>query len=473
MSPHKPASQTLSLSGAEGFSLPSREALATALEWLARLGLLLTLALSGWRYRWVIVAWPSPPVYEDYTSLLLFPSDFTLLLALAAWGLARWMLPRAWEWGPVFLTLPLGGVLIAAWLSVPFSVNPALSLYLSVRLLVLAGLYFLVMDLARDLRLLAFAAGLLILSQAPLGVMQLLQQESLGLQALGEYELNPAWSGVSVVAAGGSRLLRAYALTDHPNLLGGILAFSLFLVSAGFLRGRRPWRIIYVGLFGLGLVGVLASFSRAAALALAAGMALYGLLLARRRSAGETREWLALLAVSGLILAPFLAQYAPYLGARVGVAESFVNEATERRSLQERAALNRAANEIFAEHPLTGVGLGALPLAMEERFPDFPYYFQPAHLVVLDVAAETGLFGSFFFALALVLPWIALIRLTRQRRRVPHGLIAASGLLLALTVVGLVDYYPWLLQPGRLWQWLAWGVWARQYTDALQGGTDA
>ena len=239
MSPHKSASQTLSLSGAEGFSLPSREAMATALEWLARLGLLLTLALSGWRYRWVIVAWPSPPVYEDYTSLLLFPSDFTLLLSLAAWGLARWMLPRAWEWGPVFLTLPLGGVLIAAWLSVPFSVNPALSLYLSVRLLVLGGLYFLAMDLARDLRLLAFAAGLLILSQAPLGVMQLLRQESLGLQALGEYELNPAWSGVSVVAAGGSRLLRAYALTDHPNLLGGILAFSLFLVSAGFLRGHR------------------------------------------------------------------------------------------------------------------------------------------------------------------------------------------------------------------------------------------
>ncbi len=467
---YDPASQTNSVSIA---GLPSRAALATGLEWLARLSLLLTLALSGWRYRWILIAWPSPPVYEDYTSLLLFPTDLTLLLSLAAWGLSRWMRPRPWAWGPAFLTLPLGGVLIASWLSVPFSANPALSLYLSVRVLMLAGLYLLVMDRGRDLRVLTLAAVLLILSQAPLGLMQVLRQASLGLGALGEYELNPAWSGVSVVTAGGTRLLRAYALTDHPNLLGGTLAFSLFLVSAGFLKEQRPWRTLYVAIFGLGLVGLLATFSRAAALALASGMALYGILLWRRRTAQETQEWLALVVAGGLLLAPFLVQYAPFLGARVGVAGSFVNVPTERRSVQERIALNRAANEIFSEHALAGVGIGALPLAMQDRFPEFPYDFQPAHLVVLDVAAETGLFGALFFGLALVLPWIALFRLARQQRQLPRGLIVASALLLALTVVGLFDYYPWLLQPGRLWQWLAWGLWAGQYADALNGVANA
>lgn len=467
---YDPASQTNSVSIA---GLPSRAALATGLEWLARLSLLLTLALSGWRYRWILIAWPSPPVYEDFTSLLLFPTDLTLLLSLAAWGLSRWMRPRPWAWGPAFLSLPLGGVLIASWLSVPFSANPALSLYLSVRVLVLVGLYLLVMDRGRDLRVLTLAAVLLILSQAPLGLMQVLRQASLGLGALGEYELNPAWSGVSVVTAGDTRLLRAYALTDHPNLLGGTLAFSLFLVSAGFLKEQRPWRTLYVAIFGLGLVGLLATFSRAAALALASGMALYGILLWRRRTAQETQEWLALVVAGGLLLAPFLVQYAPFLGARVGVAGSFDNVPTERRSVQERIALNRAANEIFSEHALAGVGIGALPLAMQDRFPEFPYDFQPAHLVVLDVAAETGLFGALFFGLALVLPWIALFRLARQQRQLPRGLIAASALLLALTVVGLFDYYPWLLQPGRLWQWLAWGLWAGQYADALNGVANA
>ena len=45
--------------------------------------------------------------------------------------------------------------------------------------------------------------------------------------------------------------------------------------------------------------------------------------------------------------------------------------------------------------------------------------------------------------------------------------VGASGLLLALTLVGLFDYYTWLLVPGRLWQWLAWGLWAVAFQAAL------
>ncbi len=452
-------------------SLPSRAALAKILEWVTRLCLLLAVALSAWRYRWILLAQTSPPVYEDYTNLLLFPSDVALLMSLIAWGLARRVANRPRSSGPLFLTLPLAGVLVTTGLSVPFSIDPALSFYHSVRLLTLAGLYFLVADLGRDLRTLALAASLLILSQAPPGLMQLLRQESLGLQSVGEHELNPAWSGVSVVVAGGVRLLRAYGLTDHPNLLGGTLAFSLLLVTAGFIKASGLWRTLYVAVFSLGLVGLLASFSRAAALALAAGMALYGFLVGRRRPSLEFREWLALMVAGFIILAPFLASYAPFVASRTGTADSFRSEATEQRSLQERAALNQATYAIFAKEALTGVGIGALPLAIQERFPDFPYNYQPAHVVLFEVAAETGLFGGLFFAAALVLPWVALLRLAR-RSQLPHGLIAASALLLALTVVGLFDYYPWLLQPGRIWQWLAWGLWAREYMDALQGDMD-
>jgi hypothetical protein len=33
-------------------------------------------------------------------------------------------------------------------------------------------------------------------------------------------------------------------------------------------------------------------------------------------------------------------------------------------------------------------------------------------------------------------------------------------MLLAVTVVGFFDYYTWLTTPGRIWQWLAWGMFA-------------
>jgi hypothetical protein len=39
--------------------------------------------------------------------------------------------------------------------------------------------------------------------------------------------------------------------------------------------------------------------------------------------------------------------------------------------------------------------------------------------------------------------------------------------LAAVTVVSLLDYYSWLLAPGRLWQWLIWGLWAVVYQSSL------
>ena len=35
---------------------------------------------------------------------------------------------------------------------------------------------------------------------------------------------------------------------------------------------------------------------------------------------------------------------------------------------------------------------------------------------------------------------------------------ATFALLLAVSVVNLFDYYTWMYAPGRLWQWLAWGL---------------
>lgn len=443
-----------------------RIVLAGALTRAAQASLLLTLALSPWRYRWILSERPFPPVYADYTDFLLFPSDITLLIALAVWLGARLLRPRPLELGPRFLTISLAGVLAAIWLSVPFSIDPALSFYHALRYLPLAGLYLLVLDLRPKLRHLILAAAALIVTQAPLGIAQVLNQWSLGLQALGEYELNPAWSGISVVMANGQRLLRAYALSDHPNLLGGVLSFALLLVVPGFIRVRRGLSFALAGIFALGTAGLLMTFSRAAALSFAAGSGLAALLIWRRRPANELRRWLLLMVIGTLVLLPFVAAYAPFIGSRVNAGGSFQSEYTERRSLNERADLNQAANMIFTDNAVTGVGAGALPNAIRIRYPDFTHYYQPAHIVLLDAAAETGLFGALFYAAALGFPWLALILLVRRRRRLPLELVAASSLLMAITVVGLFDYYPWLLQPGRLWQFAAWGVWGTAYLDS-------
>jgi O-antigen ligase len=161
------------------------------------------------------------------------------------------------------------------------------------------------------------------------------------------------------------------------------------------------------------------------------------------------------------------------VGVRLGSDNSFERVETEIGSLAERQALNQIANEVFVNDAISGIGIGSLPQAMRWYRPEFQFYYQPAHIALLDVAVETGLFGALFYSILLIAPWVALIG--RRGQGLSLDLIGASGALLAATVVGLFDYYTWLLVPGRLWQWLIWGLWGAffmQLNPSSQGTVD-
>ena len=67
---------------------------------------------------------------------------------------------------------------------------------------------------------------------------------------------------------------------------------------------------------------------------------------------------------------------------------------------------------------------------MSDRFPDFAYYYQPAHFALLTVAAETGLVGGMAYGALMVVPFCLL---WWRRRELTPELIGVSGALLALT----------------------------------------
>ncbi len=116
--------------------------------------------------------------------------------------------------------------------------------------------------------------------------------------------------------------------------------------------------------------------------------------------------------------------------------------------------------------------MGAFPAALSAEKPDVPYNYQPPHFALLEVAAENGIFGALFYFLAMVTPWLA-VWLNRARIELTPTFIGISAVLAAITMVGFFDYYTWLLAPGRIWQWLIWGLWASAYLSLINKGKHA
>lgn len=445
-----------------------RQRIALGCHKLAHLSFAATVILIPFRMRQVLVARPIPPIYHDYTDLILFASDLFLLATLASWILGLALQPHRLKAGPLFLSAPILGLCVVSAVSAVTSVDPAISAYHVIRLVGLTGLYFFALNEV-SLNQLILPVALQACIQAMVGIAQVLQQHSLGIDSLQELALDPSWSGVSVILADGIRTLRAYGLTDHPNILGGCLAFGLLWMGAWYAGSRTRWHTLLTVAFSLSTLGLLLTFSRSAWLALAGGLGAIIFLFVATRQGEPLARWLSLAGAAMILLVPFLWHNLPYLGVRLNANDAFGQVTLENRSLSERDYLVQGTLEIWREHPLLGIGIGASPEAERLRYPDpneFGADYQPVHVALLAVLVETGPIGAILYLAAMALPWFALAW-NRKRLIFSPALIGMTGILLAVTVVGFLDYYAWLLAPGQLWQWLIWGAWGGVYTNSL------
>ncbi len=434
--------------------------IAAVARLLACISMGVVIVLSPLRYYSILLPHVISPIYADYTNVLIFPSDPFLVAALVLWAISLVAQPRRLSFQPLGLTLPLAALTAVSILSTPFSADTLVSADQSIRLLLLAGLFLMVLNEIHTLTWVVVPAALMVFSQSIVGILQVLRQHSLGLDWLHELSLDPSWNGVSVVWTAASRSLRAYGLTDHPNILGGLLALGLIFMVIWYLReSQERWRPLAAGLFALGSIALLVTFSRSAYLGLALGLLLIAgwLWYSHRRQAFIGLVMLG--AGSLVLLAPFLWQNAANLGVRFGYQNSFTTLTAENQAINERLLLMATGGAIFSAHPLIGVGVGAFPVALYQADPTYALNFQPPHVVLIDVAAETGILGALAYLALELFPWAYMI-LRRKQIQFSPALVGVSAALLAVSVISLFDYYPWMLNPGRLWQWLIWGLWA-------------
>lgn len=415
----------------------------------------------------VLAARPVPALNSGFTDLLLYPADCAVLLMLGFWIVSLLSIPRRLNPGPKSIWVPLASLTVIAWVSAIISLDPVLSVYHAIRFTILFWFYVFVVNELRATGWVLVPVGIQLMGQSLVALAQFITQRSVGLHWLGEYSLDPAQSGTSIVAAGGARLLRAYGLTDHPNILGGCLAFGLILLTSVYLQRRRGWAAMAV-MVPAG-AALLATFSRSAWLAFVLGALLVWIVDMIQRHREAVRRWVWLAFASAALMVGFVATYGRFLGVRLGAGNSFNTPSAEQQSIGERILLIQSAGSMIKSHPLLGVGLGAAPEALRVYQPDWPVAFEPPHVVLLDAALETGVLGGACYLALVVLPWA--IYFSHRGYLGAHPLATwIMALLLALTVVGLFDYYPWASNAGRLWQWLAWGLWARNSVPHKQLG---
>lgn len=319
-------------------------------------------------------------------------------------------------------------------------------------------LYLLVSNSVRSAEGLRRVVWTLVLAGAVMGGLSIYQEwtqsyeNSLG----GLAQVNASSFSVGEGLEGARPRPRLAGPIGETNRYAQILLVLLPLALA-LARGEpsRLRRALAAGSAVLALAGIVLTFSRGAAVALAAVLAIM-LLTGFVRLRHAVALALALLVLAGTVAPDYLAR----IRSLGGVAEAVDDgSGTADGAVRGRLAENLGAWSAFVDHPIVGVGPGQYAAQYSREYGNetgfrFLETERRAHNLYLEIAADTGLIGFGVFMAMVSITCAQLWRLSRflSLRRPEHanlasallfGLVAylASGMFLHLAYA---RYY-WLL----------------------------
>lgn len=182
------------------------------------------------------------------------------------------------------------------------------------------------------------------------------------------------------VDVGEAKRTRAFSILTSPNVFGSQLAF-LTSIAAGLAAAEKAWakKLLWLAAAGILGVGLIATGSRGAWLALAGGMAVIGIVYDRR------------LLFAGIAAAVLIAFFVPSVSARITYL--FTPEYMEKSAGSGRIKRWLDAYDQMRLEPLFGAGLGHYGGAVASRNFNVPYVDN----YYMKTLAETGLLGLSLF----------------------------------------------------------------------------
>ena len=305
-------------------------------------------------------------------------------------------------------------------------------------------LYFLLVNVMRELSTLKRVIWTLLIVGSVLGTLSLFQEATKSYDnnygGLAQKSDDIDMSDIKVDEYGGSR--RAGGPLGKENRYAQIMVviFPLALCMA-YIEPTRKRRLLALAAAGLILGGIVLTFSRGAFVTLA-GMVLIMVFLRYIRPT-QALGGIALLVMAILTVLP---EYVERVSSVTNLSSVVTQDSEGTReadgSLRGRFAQNLAAVRVFFEHPLLGVGPGHFAKFYSARYGNEVgtkrlISNRRAHSLYLEMLADTGLTGTFTFMLVVFFTarglWHARRRFMQTRPDLVH---IATALLL-----GIFNYF--------------------------------
>lgn len=234
------------------------------------------------------------------------------------------------------------------------------------------------------------------------------------------------FEGIRNFVLGNEAVYQRFSVSNtDPNDYALILALAIPMAWDLFANQRGYVRVLNLLCIPLALVGIILTGSRGGSLAAAVALLVIPLGFMSLNRFGR-RTILALL-VAGLLAVPFFwTDIVTTVGSNIDRI-STLGEELSSGTLNDRAIIWDLGMEAFGERPLTGVGGGAFPAAIEKA----AGVRELAHNTFISVAVEMGLVGLLLFGSVLVVLAVPLIR-SYSVRTMP-GVVLLLTLLIGIT----------------------------------------
>ena len=453
----------------------------STVRYLGLCSMALGVASSSLTFNWIIEHRVEQNFFPEFAGLVLYLSDFFLVAGLAVWTGGWNLSPRLnLRFGPKYVFIPLGGIVLLSLLSILWSVDGSQAGITAARRVILLALYIVIVtESPRALGPMAAALIAIGILHAGIAIAQVSFDSALGLSHIGELMKGAfGYEGIG---------RRGYGIGFNPNPVGMTIAVVCALSYGLFLLSRCSWslRVLALALFLVTGLGLAATASRSSLLGWILGVSLVSLLAWVGAGVPRRTTFMRICAVVAAVL--FLAvgsQFAANLGIaeRLGIArlpstgfklmsDRFAAPASST-GLQGRFEDWQLSYPMIRDNLTKGVGAGSHPAALRQRLaPDsFGWRWTPVHNVPITATAELGVAGGLAWLLLMAAPFIWALRQIRKSKFEHHALLWTAPLLIVF-VESLFEFTPFSTQDGRVLAVAVLGLWAGgviQATDYRQ-----